>query len=42
MACRAGVRCVGDAGPGVSRGSPPGHFLETCWVGWKAGAAKDE
>ena len=30
------------AGPGVSRGSTPGHFLATCWVGWKAGAAKDE
>ena len=30
------------AGPGVSRGSTPGHFLATRRVGWEAGAAKDE
>jgi hypothetical protein len=31
-----------NAGPGVSRGSTPGHFLATRRVGWQAGAAKDE
>ena len=40
LARPSGCGVWANVGPGVSRGSTPGFFLATRWVGWEGGSNK--